>query len=122
MIGQTTLKDCKSIFWPTMWMMQRKVCGPATYRTIRSLTAPNKPTDKSFAELIKLMSHHLTPSMIVRIFYFHLRLQRTESLKLIILLSLDACRNTATSMLRLMTCYAIDSFVASRTPRFNRGY
>ena len=38
------------------------VCGPATYQLIRNLVAPEKPMDKSFSPIIKLMKeHHTTP-------------------------------------------------------------
>ena len=38
------------------------VCGASTYKLIRSLVAPDKPTDKSFEDLVALLqpcaSHH----------------------------------------------------------------
>ena len=37
------------------------VFGVSTYRLIRNLVAPNKPTDKTFAEIVKLVKHHHTP-------------------------------------------------------------
>ena len=37
------------------------VCGASTYHLIRSLVSPNKPTDKTFAEIVKLVKDHLTP-------------------------------------------------------------
>ena len=55
------------------------MCGSKTYAIIRSLLAPTKPTDKSFEELIKLMTDHYNPapSVIVQRFKFHTR-QRNQ--------------------------------------------
>ena len=36
-------------------------CGAKTYKLIRNLVAPGKPTDKSFAELINIVKNHLNP-------------------------------------------------------------
>ena len=35
------------------------VCGAKTYKLIRNLVNPRKPTDKSFAELVNLVKNHL---------------------------------------------------------------
>ena len=53
-------------------------CGAPTYRLIRTLLAPVKPTTKSFAELTKLVADHYTPppSMIVQRFQFNSRSQK----------------------------------------------
>ena len=37
------------------------VCGASTYQLIRNLVAPNKPTEKTFAEIVKLVKDHYTP-------------------------------------------------------------
>ncbi len=37
------------------------VCGVLTYQLIRNLVAPNKPTEKTFAEIVKLVKDHHTP-------------------------------------------------------------
>ena len=37
------------------------VCGASTYQLIRNLVAPNKPTEKTFAEIVKLVKDHHTP-------------------------------------------------------------
>ena len=37
------------------------VCGAKTYKLIRNLVSPRKPTDKSFAELVNLVKNHLNP-------------------------------------------------------------
>ena len=44
------------------------VSGPSTYKVIRNLVAPAKPTDKSFEELVKIVRDHyqLKPSAIVQ--------------------------------------------------------
>ena len=44
------------------------VCGATTYQLIRNLLAPEKPSTKSFAQLVKLVKdhHHPTPSAVVQ--------------------------------------------------------
>ena len=37
------------------------VCGAKTYKRIRNLVNPRRPTDKSFAELVNLVKNHLNP-------------------------------------------------------------
>ena len=38
------------------------VCGASTYQLIRNLVSPSKPTDKTFAQLVKLVQdHHQSP-------------------------------------------------------------
>ena len=37
------------------------VCGPTTYKLIRNLVAPAKPTDKTFTELVALVRDHYQP-------------------------------------------------------------
>ena len=48
-------------------------CGASTYQLIRSLVAPAKPPEKTFAELVKVVQdhHQLRPSIIVQRFHFH---------------------------------------------------
>ena len=50
-------------------------CGVATYRLIKNLTAPDKPTDKTFAQLVQLVGEHHNPkpSVIVEHFRFNMR-------------------------------------------------
>ena len=54
------------------------VCGAGTYQLIRNLVATDKPTDKSFAAIVKLVQDHYTPppSAIVQRFKFHSRSQK----------------------------------------------
>ena len=54
------------------------VCGPATYKLIRSLLSPDKPADKTVEQIVKVVSDHLTPklSSIVQRFHFHSRFQK----------------------------------------------
>jgi hypothetical protein len=54
------------------------VCGASTYQLVRNLVAPNKPSDRSFAEIVKLVKdhHHPPPSVIVERFNFNSRYQR----------------------------------------------
>ena len=53
-------------------------CGAATYQLIRNLVAPNKPTDKAYAEIVDVVKAHLQPrpSTIVQRFHFHTRTQK----------------------------------------------
>jgi len=46
---------------------------PSTYRLIRSLVAPNKPTDKFYADLVKIIGLHFNPkpSVVVQRFKFN---------------------------------------------------
>ena len=37
------------------------VCGAATYKRIKSLISPSKPTEKSFDKIVQLMSDHYNP-------------------------------------------------------------
>ena len=54
------------------------VCGPATFKLIRSLIAPDKPSDKSFEQIVKAVSDHLcpNPSSILQRFYFNSCVQK----------------------------------------------
>ena len=49
------------------------VCGPHTYKLIRSLQLPQKPKDVSFADIVKQITDHYQPkpSIIVQRFKFH---------------------------------------------------
>ena len=51
------------------------VCGPRTYKLIRSLLLPQEPKDVSFADIVKQMTDHYQPkpSIIVQRFKFHSR-------------------------------------------------
>jgi len=55
-------------------------CGAATYQLIRNLVSPAKPTDKSFEQLVKLVTdhHQPPPSEIVQRFNFHMRTRKQE--------------------------------------------
>ncbi|KAL5502914.1 hypothetical protein EMCRGX_G009772 [Ephydatia muelleri] len=54
------------------------VCGAHIYQLVRSLVSLEKPADKIFEEIVKLVRDHLTPpsSCIVRRFYFNSRFQK----------------------------------------------
>ena len=54
------------------------VCGPSTYRLMRNLCAPAKPTKKSYAQLVKLVADHFNPrpSVIVQRFQFNSRYRK----------------------------------------------
>ena len=50
-------------------------CGAQTYQLLKNLLTPEKPTDKSFVQLVQLLKDHLQPkpSIIVERFTFHSR-------------------------------------------------
>ena len=52
--------------------------GAATYKLIRGLVAPDKPTDRSYTELVELVKGHYnpTPSPIVQRFKFNSRMRQ----------------------------------------------
>ena len=56
------------------------VCGAHIYQLVCSLVSPEKPADKTFEEIVKLVRDHLTPpspsSYIVRRFYLNSRFQK----------------------------------------------
>lgn len=37
------------------------VCGAKTYHILRDLVAPQKPTDKSYAEIVECLKKHFNP-------------------------------------------------------------
>ena len=45
-------------------------CGAKTYKLIRNLVAPGKPTDKSFAELVNIVKNHLNPQPLSIVYRF----------------------------------------------------
>ena len=49
------------------------LCGASTYQLIRNLVSPQKPSEKTFDELVKLVQEHhqLPPSVTVQRFAFH---------------------------------------------------
>ena len=51
------------------------VCGPHTYKLIRSLLSPQEPKDVSLADIVKQMTAHYQPepSIIIQCFKFHFR-------------------------------------------------
>ena len=51
-------------------------CGSETYQLIRNLVAPEKPKNKTFDALVKLVTNHLTPPpSLVQRFHFNTRTQ-----------------------------------------------
>ena len=51
------------------------VVGDSTYSLLRNLTLPDKPADKHFDDIVKLLKEHLSPkpSIITKRFRFHRR-------------------------------------------------
>ena len=68
--GVTTEERKRSIFL--------LVIGPKTYKLLCSLVSPNKPGDKSFAELVQALKSHYNPepSEIVERYKFHTRFRK----------------------------------------------
>ena len=56
------------------------LCGAPTYKLIRGLVAPEKPMDRSYAELVELVGSHYNskPSPIVQRFKFHSRIRQPD--------------------------------------------
>ena len=54
------------------------VVGPATYKLLRSLVSPKKPGEKSYDELVQVLTAHYnpTPSETVQRFKFHSRFRK----------------------------------------------
>jgi len=54
------------------------VCGPATYRLIRNLASPKKPTELKLKEIVELVGKHHDPkpSVIVQRYRFNTRNRR----------------------------------------------
>ena len=53
-------------------------CGPQTYQLVKNLLALEKPSDKTYTEIVGLVGGHLNPkpSIIVQRFIFHSRGRR----------------------------------------------
>ena len=45
-----------------IWAILLSVCGPSTYRLMRNLCTPSKPTEKSYFDLVKLVTDHFNPT------------------------------------------------------------
>ena len=56
-------------------------CGIETHRLLKGLTAPAKPVEKTFDELVNLMTNHDNPERnpIAERFQFNMRYRKTES-------------------------------------------
>ena len=54
------------------------VCGSSTYQLIKNLISPEKPTDKTYAEIVQIMKDHVEPkpSIIVQRYTFHTRYRK----------------------------------------------
>ena len=56
------------------------VMGPKTYTLLRSLITPEKPTDKSYDEILSVLKHHYapTPSVTVQRYKFAMRKKKAD--------------------------------------------
>ena len=54
------------------------VIGPVPYKLLRSLIAPTKPTNKTFKELVAVLTEHYSPqpSEVMQRFHFNSRLRK----------------------------------------------
>ena len=52
------------------------VCGPTTYKLIRNILAPVKPTERTFTQLVEVVEQHRKPSVIVQRYNFNTRKQQ----------------------------------------------
>ena len=54
------------------------VCGSPTYLLIRNLVSPDKPTDKTYVQLVKMVREHVSPPPPVSVqrFHFNSRIQK----------------------------------------------
>ncbi|KAL5468747.1 hypothetical protein EMCRGX_G029860 [Ephydatia muelleri] len=54
------------------------VCGSSTYQLMRNLSAPEKPSDKTFSELVTIVRNHFCPppSVTVQRYNFNCRVQK----------------------------------------------
>ena len=92
------------------------VCGAKTYKLIRNLVNPRKPTDKSFAELANLVKNHLNPRASSIVY------QQGEN-------NTTVCRQTEEfiGVLRIWRpigkkCFVIDWFAVSTTNAYSGDY
>ena len=81
------------------------VVGASTYKLLRNLVAPAKPGDKTFAQLVEVLSTHFrpTPSEIVERCRFHSRYRRpAESIAVFVSELTEFCNfgNTLETMIR----------------------
>lgn len=54
------------------------VCGSSTFLLIRNLVSPERPTDKTYAQLVKMVREHVSPPPPVSVqrFHFNSRIQK----------------------------------------------
>ena len=76
--------------------------GGATYKTLRNLVSPDKPGDKSYAQLVEALNKHYkpVPSKIVERFKFHSRNRKPGSRLRHSLQNYDRWQNFATLRIR----------------------
>lgn len=56
------------------------MCDPKTYQLTRSLVSPAKPADKTYVELVELVTKHYSPkpSVIMQRYYFNTRVRKKD--------------------------------------------
>ena len=70
-VGEAKANKTRSVFLA--------VIGPGPYKLLRSLLAPEKPAEKTFDELVSVLTKHYSPppSEIVQRFRFHTRVRKS---------------------------------------------
>ena len=98
------------------------VIGPTTYKLLASLIAPDKPGDKDYKELVKVLQehHNSTPSEIVQRYKFHTRIQQPGKLTTQFIAELRAlaqyCNFGASSTDLLRDCIVCVRSRSKKTP------
>ena len=56
------------------------VCGPRTYKLVKSLVSPQKPTDKTYAQLVETLTNHFNPAPAITVsrFKFNSRVRQSS--------------------------------------------
>ena len=96
--------------------------GPSTYRLIKTLSLPRKPTDYSFQELVtKVKTHfHPKPSSIIKRFEFNTRVQQEgETVGVFVAALRNIAETVHTPRIYFTICFMTALFVGSGTKQYN---
>lgn len=63
------------------WTVLLRSCGAKTYKFMRSLVSPGKPSDKSFAELVNIVKNHLNPRPLQLTTVYYSKVQVSQFIK-----------------------------------------
>ena len=89
------------------------VCGPSTYRLMRNLCTPSKPTEKSYFDLVKLVTDHFnpTPSVMYSDSVLTVVIANLENLQLLLLQNYAVLQNFVHLEVPYPRCYVIYQYV-----------